>query len=91
MVPYITVLKARLSARFHVQVELTRVPQDFQTPAAIPVEGCVLQIFRGDSSLSLGDKLIFEIHICQCPARQLHNVVRTTRRRNSTRPVIHAV
>ena len=65
MVPYITVLKARLSARFHVQLELTRVPQEFQTPAAIPVEGRVLQIFRSDSSLSLGDKLIFEVHICR--------------------------
>ena len=62
-VDYIGVLKARLTARFHVQVELTRVPQDFQTPAAILVEGRVVQIFRGDSSLSVGDKLIFDIHV----------------------------
>ena len=64
-VPYIEVLKARLAARFHVQVELTRVPQGFQTPAAIPVEGRVLQIFRGDSSLSLGDELIFDVRVCR--------------------------
>ena len=47
--PYVAHLHARVRARFHVQVELTGVPSDFQTPAKIPVSGLIVRVFRGDS------------------------------------------
>jgi hypothetical protein len=65
MISYDGILDARFHARFHVQVELTSVPSDFQTPAAIPVEGRVVRIFRGDSGLAIGDKLAFGINVCR--------------------------
>jgi hypothetical protein len=35
-IPYVGLLSARSRARFHVQVELSSLVGDFQTPAAIP-------------------------------------------------------
>jgi hypothetical protein len=54
-VPYVGHLNAR--ARFHVQVELTRVPSECKTPGAVPVLGRVVRVFRGNSILSIGDQL----------------------------------
>ena len=64
-VAYVGELRSRLSARFHVQIELTRAPSGFQTPAAVYVDGRVVRLFRGDSSLSIGDKLTFEVNVCR--------------------------
>ena len=64
-IPYVGRLSARSRARFHVQVKLSSLLGDFQTPAAIPVEGSVVRIFRGDSSLSIGDKLAFHVNVCR--------------------------
>jgi hypothetical protein len=64
-IPYVGLLGARLRSRFHVQVELTRVPGDVRTPATISVDGCIVRIFRGDSSLSIGDRLTFRVSICR--------------------------
>jgi len=62
---YLGCWRARVGARFHVQVELSGLPSDLQTPAAIPVQGCVVRIFRGDSSLSIGDTLAFHVNVCR--------------------------
>jgi hypothetical protein len=62
---YNGILDRRLRARFHVQVELTGVPTDFQTPAQISVEARVVRIFRGDSILKIGDELTFDISVCR--------------------------
>jgi hypothetical protein len=64
-IPYVAELHARLRARFHVQLELTYLPSEFQTPTAITVEGFVIHVFRGGSSLSLGDKLTFDVNVCR--------------------------
>src|SRR5215469_15394008 len=64
-IPYITALNNRRQARFHAQVEITYVARDCKTPATIPVEGRVLRIFRGDSSLSIGDRLTFQVRVCR--------------------------
>ncbi len=62
-VPYVGHLAARLRAALHVQVELTLIPRDFQTPAAVPVESRLVRIFRGPSSLSLGQQVRFSLHV----------------------------
>jgi len=62
-VPYVGHLNARLRARFHVQVELTRVPSGCKTPGAVPVVGRVVRVFRGNSILSIGDQLTFDVRV----------------------------
>ena len=64
-VPYFGRLAARLGARFHVQVELVKPHAEFQTPAAQPVEGRVVRVFRGKGRLLLGQQVTFAVHVCR--------------------------
>jgi hypothetical protein len=63
--PLISHLAARLRARMHVQVELTLIPSDFQTPAAVPVGGNVVRIFRGPSTLTVGRHVQFSVYVAR--------------------------
>jgi hypothetical protein len=60
-VPYIGQLKARLEARFHVQIEITFREADFATPAEVPITGRVVSVFRG--AISVGDEITFSVHV----------------------------
>jgi len=62
-VPYVGLLAARLRARFHVQVRVTHREPEFRTPAAVPVKGCVVRVFRGGAALSVGDEIGFSVHV----------------------------
>ena len=64
-VPYLGHLAARRGARFHAQVELVKPQAELQTPAALPVEGRVVRVFRGKGGLSLGQQVTFSVHVCR--------------------------
>lgn len=62
-VPYIGHLGARLRARFHVQLQVTYREAEFQTPAPVPVRGCVVRVFRGGGAIRVGDEITFSVHV----------------------------
>jgi len=64
-VPLAGHLQARKNARFHVQVKIGKIPTDIQTPAQVLVEGVVVQVFRSDGSLGLGDRVGFLVWVCR--------------------------
>lgn len=57
--------EARLTARYHVQVEFGGVHGGITTPAHVPVRGVVRRIFRGDGHLHLGDGIQFTVAVCR--------------------------
>jgi hypothetical protein len=56
-------LKARREARFHVQVEVEKIPTEFVTPAEVPVGGRVVRVFRSDENLKVGDRVTFSVRV----------------------------
>jgi len=64
-VPLAGHLQARKKARFHVQAKIEKIPTDIQTPAQVLVEGTVVQVFRSDGSLGLGDRVGFLVWVCR--------------------------
>jgi hypothetical protein len=62
-VPYHSHLGARLRARFHVQVQITDREAEPGTPAAVPVKGRVVRVFRSDGALNVGDEVLFSVHV----------------------------
>ena len=53
-------LARRLSAPFHVQIQLTRNLGD--QPKGL-VEGCAVRVFKGGDHLSVGDSVSFDVEI----------------------------
>jgi hypothetical protein len=64
-VPYIGHLRARLRARFHVQVRVSPPPTEFRTPAVVPVGGRVVRVFRGGGAVRVGDEVRFAVPVCR--------------------------
>ena len=64
-VPYLGHLAARLRARFHVQVQVTHLEAVSQTPAAVPVKGRVVRVFRSGGTLRVGEEVMFSVHVCR--------------------------
>jgi hypothetical protein len=64
-VPYLGHLAARLQSRFHAQVQVTHPDAVFQTPAAVPVKGRVVRVFRNSGTLRVGDEVTFSVHVCR--------------------------
>lgn len=62
-VPFHGHLRARLKARFHVQVQLEQPGADFETPAVVPVRGRVVRVFRGGRALRVGDEVRFSVTV----------------------------
>src|SRR5688500_5709967 len=60
-VPYIGHLRARVRARFHVQIEVTSRESNIETAAAVPITGRVVRVFRG--AISVGDEITFSVHV----------------------------
>jgi hypothetical protein len=58
-------LRARLVARFHVQVRLATPPTVERTPAVIPVAGHVVRVFRGRFTVRVGDEVRFFLRVCR--------------------------
>jgi tetratricopeptide (TPR) repeat protein len=61
MLPPFEYKKARIQACFHVQVEFDTVPPDVRTPGDVRVNARVIRIFRGSSSLRVGDRVEFAV------------------------------
>ena len=61
MVPYHGQLRARLLARFHVQIEVSFREGEIKTPAEVPVTGKVVRVFRG--AIRVGDEITFSVHV----------------------------
>jgi hypothetical protein len=64
-VPYIGHLRARLRARFHVQAQVSHSGAEFRTPAAIPVKGRIVRVFRSGGALRVGDEVMFSVNVCR--------------------------
>ena len=54
-------LEARREARFHVQVQVTRIEPVSHTPAEVPIKARVVRVFRSDSTLRVGDEVMFSM------------------------------
>ena len=65
MVPYIGQLRARLLARFHVQIEVTFRDGEIETPAALPIKGTVVRVFRGVGAIGVGDEVAFSVEVAR--------------------------
>ena len=62
-VPHIGHLAARLRARFHAQVQVEHKGANLKTPAAVPVKGRVVRVFRSGGALKVGDEVEFSVHV----------------------------
>jgi hypothetical protein len=63
MLPPFEYKKARILARFHVQVELDSVPDIALTPGEVRVGGRVNRVFRGDPDLRCCDPVEFAVSV----------------------------
>ena len=64
-VPHIGHLAARLRARCHAQVQVEHTSANPKTPAAVPVKGRVVRVFRSGGALKIGDEVEFSVHVCR--------------------------
>ena len=63
--PFEARVRARREAPLHVQLRLTGVPTQCPKPAdEVPIEGCVVQVFRGQGFVEPGATIRFPLWIC---------------------------
>ena len=55
----------RMTAPYHVQLQLDKETEPLRVPSTIVVQGTVVRVFRSDTRLSCGDRVGFKIWICQ--------------------------
>ena len=58
-------IASRMSAPYHVQLELDQKAAPVEVPSIVVVQGRVVRLFRSDSRLKSGDRLGFKIWVCQ--------------------------
>jgi len=58
-------LKWRITAPYHVQLQLDQEAEPLRVPSTILVQGTVVRVFRSDSRLRCGDRVGFKIWVCQ--------------------------
>ena len=58
-------VKWRMTAPYHVQLQLDQKPQSLKVPSTILLQGTVVRAFRSDGRLRCGDRVGFSIWVCQ--------------------------
>src|SRR4029077_11069453 len=58
-------IKGRMTAPYHVQLQLDQKVQPFKVPSTILVQGKVVRAFTSDGRLGCGDRVGFKIWIVQ--------------------------
>ena len=58
-------VKGRITARYHVQVELVEKAPISQTPVHAVVRAKVLRVFRGDDQLPVGSEVRFSVAVAR--------------------------
>ena len=58
-------VKWRMTAPYHVQLQLERKSAPSRVPSEIVLQGQVVRVFRGDGLLGPGDMVAFRLWICQ--------------------------
>lgn len=55
----------RMTAPYHVQIHLDHTAQPLKVPGTVSLQGEVVRVFRSDGRLKCGDRVGFEIWVCQ--------------------------
>jgi len=62
-VPFITHLRARLHARFHVQLQLDEIPEPAGGGTPVTLEGRIVRAFRTHDGMAVGDLVRFPVRL----------------------------
>ena len=65
MIPFEGRVKWRMTAPYHVQLQLERKSAPSRVPSEMVVQGHVVRVFRGDGLVAPGDLVAFRLWICQ--------------------------
>ena len=58
-------IEGRMTAPYHVQIHLDQKAQPLKVPGIVSLQGKVVRVFRSDGQLSCGDRVGFNIWVCQ--------------------------
>lgn len=57
--------EGRRRARYHLQIQRDAIPEKVLTPGAHSLTGVVVQVFRGDRTIYVGDRVGFNIQVAR--------------------------